>query len=69
MTFSSPASLNRCRGREFHEEERRSLQSWTGRKKCDRRGHQYIDRKDYGASVIYPKCDASSLESFEQGET
>lgn len=30
---------------------------------------KYIDRKDYGASVIYPKCDASSLESFEQGET
>lgn len=69
MTFSSPASLNRCRGREFHEEERRSLQSWTGRKSVTGEVIKDIDRKDYRASVIYPKCDASSLESFEQGET
>ena len=68
MTFSSPASLHRCRGREFHEEEEVYSPGQAGRSVIGE-VIKDIDRKDYGASVIYPKCDGSSLESFEQGET
>lgn len=50
-------------GREFQDEERGCMQSWTGRKESVR-GHQKIE---YGASVIYSKNDGSPLESIEDG--